>query len=157
MRIADRVSVLQDGRSVGTFEIDELTEQSLVRLIVGNDLPSAAARAAARALKGTAMLQLRDVSVGPLRNVSLDVAGGEIVGVAGDVGSGRSSLLRAIFGAHSFALGQMLLAGSPVRFARSGDAIEAGVAYVLENWADDAPFLAPIHRCRSLGGARRMS
>ena len=139
MRIADRVTVFRDGRSAGTFAAADLDEATLVRLIVGADLTVPTVRPRRERAEVPA-LELKKVSVGPLRDVDLTVEPGEIVGLAGLVGSGRSSLLRSIFGVHPIASGSVLLNGRPVRSAGCRDAIASGVAYVPENRADDAAF-----------------
>lgn len=139
MRIADRVTILRDGRSAGTFAAEDLDESKLVRLIVGADLTAPATRAP-REEADVPALALRKVSVGPLRDVDLDVAPGEIVGLAGLVGSGRSSLLNTIFGVRAPERGSVLLQGRTVRTASCRDAIANGVAYVPENRAEDAAF-----------------
>jgi ribose transport system ATP-binding protein len=139
MRIAHRVTALRDGRSAGTSDVVELDEASLVRLIVGSDLPRPVESSRAH-LADEPVLELHGVSVGPLEGIDLDVRPGEIVGVAGLVGSGRSTLLRAVFGAHPFRDGSMSLNGRRQRLSSCHQAIAAGVAYVPEDRAHDAAF-----------------
>ncbi|WP_310963915.1 sugar ABC transporter ATP-binding protein [Nocardioides terrisoli] len=140
LRVADRVTVLRDGRATGTHEVNELDEKSLIRLIVGSDIATAKSRPRT-SISDDPVLELNEVSVGPLRSVDLTIRGGEIVGVAGLVGSGRSSLLRGVFGECPLRGGTLTIAGEKQRFSSCRQAIKSGVAYVPENRADDAAFV----------------
>jgi ribose transport system ATP-binding protein len=138
--VADRVSVLRDGNLVGTFPISELDEDRLVELIVGSklaeafpDIPSATG--------GDALLEIDDLSVGPLRGISLRVRTGEVVGLAGMLGSGRSELLRAVFGDLPPRSGRMQIDGAPYAPRHPADAMAAGVGYVPEDRATSAAFM----------------
>ena len=86
----------------------------------------------------------------------VDLGPGEVVGLAGLLGSGRSSLLRAVFGTLPIRAGSILIDGREVAFRHSGDAVRAGVAYVLENRMGDACFPdLPVHSNISMAAIRR--
>ncbi|HEX5010590.1 MAG TPA: sugar ABC transporter ATP-binding protein, partial [Planctomycetota bacterium] len=131
LRLADAVSVLRDGRHVATLPRAEASADTLVRLMVGRDLPAAAA--AGRA-PGAALLEVRGLSSpGLLHDVSLQVRAGEIVGLAGLVGAGRSELARALFGLDPRARGHVLLDGRPLRLGAPRAALAAGLALLPED------------------------
>ncbi|MBO2450983.1 sugar ABC transporter ATP-binding protein [Actinomadura barringtoniae] len=130
-RIGDRVTVLRDGRSVG--EVPAGTpEDELVRLMVGRSIEQQYPRERSEA--GAALLQVRGLGRdGAFADVSFEVRAGEVVGLAGLVGAGRTEVARAIFGADRYDGGEVLVEG---RRLRSGDvhaALEAGVGLVPED------------------------
>ena len=133
MRLAHRVTVMKDGRTVGTHQIDRLDEDALASLIIGEEggghLGTVHSRPAADA---ATRLEVRNLSGGPLRNVSLQVAEGEILGIAGLVGSGRTSLLEQLFGVHRPDSGQVLVDGRPVNLRSPADAVKLGLAMIPE-------------------------
>jgi ribose transport system ATP-binding protein len=127
---AHRVSVLRDGSKVGTLDVAGMSHDRVVELITGRsavqlypDVPHAAGG-------GGALLAVRNLSVGPVRDMSFDVAAGEVVGLAGLLGSGGSEILQAIFGARTPASGTVTVAGRPLHPGRTWSAITAGAAYV---------------------------
>lgn len=137
--IADRVSVLRDGRHVGTVHIAETDEAGLIGMIVGRsldrvfpDMPEPA--------EGDVVLEGCHLAGGPLRDVSFSLQRREVLGIAGLLGSGRTELLQMIFGAQQVTGGELLLGGSPVRFSHPKEAMRAGIAYVPEDRTADAAF-----------------
>jgi ribose transport system ATP-binding protein len=140
LAIADRATVLRDGRVVATVAASELDEAALARLIVGHVVTRAPRARRARTAAAPA-LELRDVHAGPLRGVSLTVGAGEVVGVAGLVGSGRTSLLRAIYGALELRSGAIALDGRPLERPAIAEAIARGLGYVPEDRAAEGAFL----------------
>jgi ABC-type sugar transport system ATPase subunit len=133
LQIAERVTVMKDGRTVGTHQVDGLDRPQLVSLIVGEERGSTTVRPApAPAAESPIALQVRDLQGGPLRGVSLSVREGEIVGVSGLVGSGRTSLLQQIFGIHRMDAGQILVAGEAVTIRSPADAVKLGMAMIPE-------------------------
>ena len=145
--IADRITVYRDGTFVDTVDAAATTPAAVVGSMVGRDL--AGATDDEREI-GDALLEVRELSCRgskrqgghlTLDGVSLTVRRGEIVGLAGLVGSGRSELARAIFGAEPFDSGQVLLDGRPVSFRSPADAIRAGIAMVPEDRKALALFL----------------
>ena len=129
----DRVLVLRDGRLVGALAGDEITHDAMVKLMVGRALKVAySAPAAPRSEAAVSIRNLR-TSAYPFREVSLDIYRGEILGVAGLVGSGRTELARALFGIDKTEGGTIELEGRPVRFSSSAEAVKAGVFLVPED------------------------
>jgi ABC-type sugar transport system ATPase subunit len=131
--IADDYTVLRDGVTVGSGAVAEATRGRLIHLMVGRELEEFAAEAAATE-HGEArepVLRIRDLSLpGHLDSVSLDVRAGEIVGLAGLVGAGRSELLEAVFGLHRPATGEIRVDGRPLRARGPRDAATRGLAFV---------------------------
>ena len=143
-RLCDRITVLRDGQFVGTYERDAVTPSDIVRAMVGRDLPQRNGRPRGSdepegsspqesVPQESIALSVTRLSRPPcFNNISLQVNRGEIVGVFGLVGSGRSELLETIFGLHQPASGSMAVNGTAVRFASARDAACAGVALVPE-------------------------
>jgi ABC-type sugar transport system ATPase subunit len=128
--LADRITVLRDGRTVGEAPVAELDRPALIQLMVGRALeemepPPAQERTGPSALRLRGLTLPRAIS-----EIDLDVAPGEIVGLAGLVGAGRSELLETVFGLHRPSAGTVEVEGSPASFRRPGDAIRGGVAFV---------------------------
>ncbi len=111
LAIADRVTVLRDGRHVSTDPVSAVDPALLVQRMVGRAIP---ARAHTAAVVGDVMLHANDVSVDHVRGFSLTLHGGEIVGLAGLVGAGRSEVLEAIAGFRPLRAGHMRCAAAPV-------------------------------------------
>lgn len=127
--IGDRVTVFKDGRHVDTVPATTPPDQ-LVRLMVGRSVqgyPDGGRTA------GEVVLRARGLQTDRLRGVDLDVRAGEVLGIAGLVGSGRTELLRALFGADRLDGGELELDGAPLRLRRPADAIGAGIALVPED------------------------
>ena len=137
LSVADRVTVLRDGSKVDTVEVDGLTETALVELIVGRPIDRAFPPVRAESSVESALV-LSGVTGGPLAGVDLTLRKGEVLGIAGLLGSGRSELLRMVFGAYPMSSGQLHLDGEEVRFTNPEQAIRAGVAYVPEERQADA-------------------
>ncbi|WP_158220515.1 sugar ABC transporter ATP-binding protein [Kineosporia sp. A_224] len=139
--IADDVTILRDGVVVGSGPIGQFPEERVVELIAGHPRATVAARSRpAAADDAPVVLDVRGVSAGPLRGVDVRVRRGEVLGVAGLMGSGRSSLLRALFGD----LGDGVSAridGHEVEIRTTGDAVAAGIALVPEDRARDGAYL----------------
>lgn len=134
-RLCDRITVLRDGELVGTFDRDDVTPADIVRAMVGRDLPtrSAEARASHAARAKADGLSISRLSRPPhFRDISLTVARGEIVGLFGLVGSGRSELLETIFGLHRPESGRVQIDGTDVSFGSAREAVQAGLALVPE-------------------------
>ncbi|HET7457451.1 MAG TPA: sugar ABC transporter ATP-binding protein [Gemmatimonadaceae bacterium] len=142
--IADRVTVLRDGAHVRTVATAETTPAQVVGLMVGRAGLADAAASASRAphALGDTVLELRGVGRrGAVHDVSFTVRRGEIVGMAGLVGAGRSEVARLVFGADRPDDGEILLDGRPVRFRSPADALAAGVAMVPEDRKQLALFM----------------
>ena len=138
--IADRVTVMRDGATVRTLETARTTPAEVVARMVGRELEHSSSAPAGA--PGEIVLELRGVSrEGSIANVSFDVRRGEIVGMAGLVGAGRSETARAIFGADPHDAGEILLDGRAVHFASPADALAAGVAMCAEDRKQLALFM----------------
>ncbi|MEA2525314.1 MAG: ribose transport system ATP-binding protein [Thermomicrobiales bacterium] len=138
--IAQRVTVLRDGRLVGTIPIEEATHERLIGMMVGRDLSDLFVRAPES--YGPVRLEVRGLRrTGVLEDVSFAVRPGEILGVAGLVGSGRTELMRSIFGADRLDGGEILFDGKPVRIRSPRDAVRLGIGLVPEDRKLQALFL----------------
>jgi len=135
---ADCATVLKDGRVAGRLRGGEFTHDRMIDLITGGLDLSAVAAPAERPV-GDVVLSVRHLRAGPLRDASFEVRSGEILGVSGLVGSGRSSMLRAIFGDAPRDGGTVLIRGDRLD-GRVSDIVKAGVAMVPENRLADAAF-----------------
>jgi rhamnose transport system ATP-binding protein len=131
-RLCNRITVLRDGRYVGTYDASAAAPGEIVRAMVGRDLPARAEDAHA-ATHGPVVLDVRTLTRRPcFRDVSLDVHAGEIVGLFGLVGSGRSELLETIFGLYQPDSGEIRIADRPLQMRSGRDAARHGVALVPE-------------------------
>ncbi|MCQ1994275.1 sugar ABC transporter ATP-binding protein [Arthrobacter sp. zg-Y1171] len=151
--VADHVTVLRDGIVAGGGPVADTSIAAIVDMMSGAGPagPASAAgndavlRTPAPPAPGTGaqspLFEGRDLSRYPLTDVNLSVASGEIVGLAGLAGSGRSTVLRAIFGDTSLTGGSMSLAGAPHEPSSPADAVRSGVVFVPENRHRDAAFL----------------
>ncbi|WP_232470959.1 sugar ABC transporter ATP-binding protein [Caballeronia hypogeia] len=132
--LTDCVTVLRDGVAVMHANTDELDESRIAEAIAGREIV-ALERAAPppRAADAPVLLEVRELaSPGKLAPVSMTVAAGEVIGIAGLLGSGRSELLHAIFGADTAATGDVRVTGRPIRRS-TGASVAAGVALVPED------------------------
>jgi ribose transport system ATP-binding protein/rhamnose transport system ATP-binding protein len=138
--ITDRVTVLREGRTVAASrDTATLTQAELIRAMVGQDVfiaekPAAAAAGSARAAAAPVALAVEGLSTRPaVRSVSFAVRRGEILGLGGLVGAGRSETAEAIFGLRPLSGGRITLEGRPVHWRRPVDALRAGVGFVAED------------------------
>ena len=132
LEVAERITVLRDGESVGTLPRGELTDEKLVALMTGRTLSETRFRL--EAPRPPALLEVR--GLGKRHNfedVSFEVRKGEIVGLTGLIGSGRTELALALFGVSPAERGTVKVEGREVHIASVQDAVEAGIAYVPEN------------------------
>jgi ABC-type sugar transport system ATPase subunit len=137
--LCDRVTVLKDGQVSGTRTLAETNEDELIRLMVGREVVFAREGAAH---PGDSVLEVTDLAAPPfVRNANLTVRAGEIVCLAGLVGSGRSELCEAVFGARRHIRGSIRLKGRAVRWTGPWDAMAAGIGMVPEDRKDAGLFL----------------
>ena len=131
--IADRVTVLRDGHTLGTHEMRDVTRERLIQMMVGRALSAVFPKRAAPI--GEPVLELRGVgcSASGVHDVNLVVHAGEIVGLSGLVGAGRSELARTIFGLTPCDEGEILVRGLRARIQSPAGAIARGIAYVPED------------------------
>ncbi len=131
--IADTVTVMRDGRKVGEYAISEVNESDVVRLMVGRELGSIYHRER-MADKGELVLKVENLTrEGVFRNISFEVHEGEVLGISGLMGAGRTEIVRCLFGLDPFDSGRILLHGREVRFRHPFDAIRNNVGYVPED------------------------
>jgi ribose transport system ATP-binding protein len=132
--ISDSVTVLRDGRLVTSQPAEGLREDDLVQFIIGEALEDLARLRPDRQF-GRVVAEMKQVNAGPLCDVNLSVRAGEVLGLAGLLGSGRTESLQALFGALAIESGQVEIDGKPANFKDSADAIANGIAYVPEDRA----------------------
>ncbi|MCX7048479.1 MAG: sugar ABC transporter ATP-binding protein [Candidatus Sumerlaeota bacterium] len=138
--IADRVTVMRDGRYVDTLAISEATEDTLVRKMVGRELLNIYGER--RQELGDPIFSVQGAARGAdFQNIALSIRRGEIVGLAGLVGAGRTELARAIFGAEPLERGEMALDGAPIRPRDPKQAIHGGIGYLSEDRKEQGLFL----------------
>jgi ribose transport system ATP-binding protein len=131
--LSDRVTVLRDGENAGELQRQDVSHDSLVRLMVGRDISRFFVRNPHA--KGDVAIEVKDVvtATWPRHRLNLKIRAGEIVGIAGLVGAGRTELLRTLFGVDAPISGSIEVAGHVVPLKSPQDAIAAGVALVPED------------------------
>ncbi|HEY4020944.1 MAG TPA: sugar ABC transporter ATP-binding protein [Pseudonocardiaceae bacterium] len=139
--LCDRVAVLRDGSHVGTRAIGDLTESQLIKMMVGRDLSSLYHDEVARPEPGRLVLDVRGLCSADVQEVSLQVRAGEIVGLAGLIGAGRSELVKALVGAEPVTGGSVSFLGKARRFRSPRDAVRAGIGLAPEERKAEALFL----------------
>lgn len=134
VRIADRATIIRDGRHAVTAPLNELTLDKIIEYIIGHAARGLGDVERSEHTHGDALIELRNASgrTKP-RNVDLIIHRREVVGVAGLLGSGRSSLARLVFGMEPLVSGQVLIKGAAVELNSPQDAIEAGIALIPED------------------------
>lgn len=131
--LADRVTVLRDGESVGTNPVDGLTESQMIRLMVGREVDSIYPPAEGEVRDTVLSLRGLGCTAGGVKSVDLDLRAGEIVGLSGLVGAGRTELARVLFGITPADEGEIFLNGKEVRIGSPREAIRLGIGYVPED------------------------
>ncbi len=138
LRLADTVTVLRNGEVVHTSSASDETTDSLVEAMLGRKLPAMFPDKRVAVSDSSVLLSVRGLTVGKvIKDVSFDVRAGEIVGLAGLVGSGRSELARAVFGAERATIGEIKVSGKSLRIQSPSDAVRAGIAYIPEDRKQD--------------------
>jgi ribose transport system ATP-binding protein len=158
--LSRRITVLKDGRRVDTVASDSVRPGELVRMMVGRELDHYFPPRAASDEIGPVRLQVRGGAVGKLHDIDLEVRAGEIVGLAGLAGAGRTEVARALFGVEPFTAGVVELNGKPVNIRSPRQAIRAGIGFLTEDRKLEGLVLPQSVRdnallaLRSLGQAR---
>jgi len=129
--IADRVTVLRDGKLIGTHLVHDVTKDDIIHMMVGRQLTAQIPKRTVRI--GKEVMRVEGLSGGIVRDVSFAVRAGEIVCLTGLVGAGRSEVARMIFGAHPRTGGRILLSGQEVRIRTPREAIRRGIGFVTED------------------------
>jgi len=131
-QIADDVTVLRDGQFVGAKPASELNKDSLITMMVGRELTNIFPKEDAQI--GDVKLEVRNLSCGrKFRDVSFSVRKGEILGIAGLMGAGRTEVIETIFGVTPPDKGEILIDGQPVKISQPRDAIKAGMGLLTED------------------------
>ena len=131
--IADRVSALRDGSLVGTRAMGEVTRGDLIRMMVGRELSAVFPKAEVPI--GEVVLEVNGLTrrASGIHDVSFHVREGEVLGLSGLIGAGRTELARVLFGLTPADSGSILLDGEPVKIESPGEAVAMGIAYVPED------------------------
>jgi ribose transport system ATP-binding protein len=130
--IGDRVTVLKDGRSMGTFSIENITVEEIIRKMVGRDASLFYRRR--KVDIGDVALEVKNISSwGVVDSVTFSVKRGEVFGIGGLVGSGRSELVNILFGADRADEGEILLNGKKLKIKSPHDAVRHGIALITED------------------------
>jgi ribose transport system ATP-binding protein len=133
VRIADRVIALRDGRLVGELAKQDITRSAMIHMMIGRDLKALYVEPATA--PGDSVLEIVDARTGayPERPVSLTLRRGEILGLSGLIGSGRTELARAVFGVDQLVAGSLRLGGEPIQITAPSEAIACGIFFVPED------------------------
>lgn len=130
--LCDRITVMRDGRYIGTHNTHEVTDEQVVREMVGRDIATLFPKTEAEI--GDVVLRVESLGrVGVFRDISFDVHAGEIVALAGLVGAGRTEVARAIFGIDPYDSGSVTLLGSPLKANDPMASIKRGIGFVPED------------------------
>jgi ribose transport system ATP-binding protein len=130
--LADRVAVLRDGALIDVRSTQEVTRETLIALMVGREVDTTMHRVSS-AKEDAVVLSVKDVSAaGFVKDISFDLHGGEILGIFGLVGSGRTELARAIFGADKCESGEVAISGRAVHIRSPQEAIRLGIVLLPE-------------------------
>lgn len=131
-RVATRTTILRDGNFIAAHDIKDVNPQELIRLMVGRDVQYLSMNA--EKISDEEILQIKNLSKkNNFQNISFELRKGEIIGITGLVGSGRSELAKAIFGLNKPDSGEIILDGQLVAITSSNDAVKHGIGYVPEN------------------------
>jgi ribose transport system ATP-binding protein len=130
--IADRITVLRDGNTIGTVDAKECSEEMLIQMMVGRELKDIFAKMESKI--GEFIFEVKNITSGKMvKNASFKLKKGEILGFAGLVGSGRSELMRAIFGIDKMDKGEVFLNGEKISTSHPSQAIKHGFGFVPED------------------------
>lgn len=130
-RVSDTVTVLRDGRFIARKETAKTEDRELVSLMVGRDIEQRYPRIRAQA--GDVLLESRNLCTYHVRDITLTVRAGEVVGLGGLMGAGRTEVARALAGIDKLTAGQLEFRGHPISFRSPREAMNHGIAYVTED------------------------
>ncbi len=137
-RHADSITVLRDGRFVDCFRKTDVTPQQIVKSMIGKELGTSVFADRVDNAGKKPLLEVENLTVpGRIENISFTLYPGEVLGLSGLVGSGRTEVLRAIFGADTSARGTVRLDGKPFRLGSISSAVRRGIGYVPEDRASE--------------------
>lgn len=136
--LVDRITVLRDGEMVGTSNTEDLNPEQICKLIAGTDMSNLYPKIVSEI--GETALEVKSISGYGFTNISLSVKWGEIVGLAGLIGAGRSELCRAIFGVDALENGEIILRGERVTISSASQAVSRGLALLGEDRSEEGIF-----------------
>lgn len=131
--LSDRITVLRDGEKVNTLNTCETNKDELISLMVGRELGTEFPEKKQPSRDGEVLLEVQDLTTPLLNHISFEVRRGEILGLGGLVGAGRSEVVRAIFGADQISGGQIRIHGQEVKISAPRKAIEYGIGLIPED------------------------
>jgi len=138
-KIADRVTVIRDGQKINSYDLKDLTEQILIHDMVGRDVSQFYRREETSI--GEVIFEVRNLSGPGVKNASLIVRKGELLGIAGMVGSGRTELADLLFGVKKATSGKFLISGTEVKIGSPFSAIRHRMCYITEDRQSTGLFL----------------
>lgn len=139
IRIADRATVLRDGRYIGTLDKKDIQVQRIIEMMVGRKNTIDYHRE--RTENAGVVMEVRNLTNNSIKDISFELKKGEILGIAGLMGSGRSETVRAIFGIDKIDQGEILLGGKPIKISHPRKAIQYGIGFAPEDRKEQALFL----------------
>ena len=148
LEIADTITVLRDGRKVGTWTRADLTKHELIRHMIGRTMAEHIQKTAVEV--GETVFSVENISLrGVFKDISFTVHKGEILGIAGLVGAGRSEVARSIFGITPIDSGRIMRHGKAITIKKPDDAIKYGISYLPEDRQNEGLFL-PFSTCSNI-------
>jgi len=132
-QVTDDIVVLKDGKLVKTLKTAETSEQELIKAMIGRDVGDTYSNLSRNENYGDVLLEVKGLCTELLDDVSFTLRRGEILGLAGLIGAGRTEVVRAIFGADPITAGEVIFEGKTVKFKEPKDAIQAGIALCPED------------------------
>ncbi|KKK39085.1 D-ribose transporter ATP-binding protein [Mesobacillus campisalis] len=133
--ICDRITVMRDGKTVDTKAIPETNFEEVVRKMVGRELTDRFPKRDSK--PGETVFEVKNLTGKAFRDVSFSVRSGEIVGVSGLMGAGRTEIMRGIFGLDPIASGEVLLNGKKVTIKNANQAVHLGIGFITEDRKDE--------------------
>ncbi|HPG20521.1 MAG TPA: sugar ABC transporter ATP-binding protein [Flexilinea sp.] len=155
--VADRVTVIRDGQHIITMDYKDTTQERIIRYMVGRELKEKFPRI--KTPVGETIFEVKNLTAGKaVKNVSFQVREGEILGIAGLMGAGRTETVRAIFGADKKESGQLFLHGKEIQIHKPLEAIEAGVFCVPEDRKRDGLCISmPVYQNATLPNMEKVT
>lgn len=154
--MADRVIIMRDGKKISTHPIGEITKESLIQGMVGRKMSDAYPRSNKKI--GESILKVENLTGNGVHNVSFELHKGEILGLAGLVGAGRTEIMRVLYGADKRDSGKVYLAGEEVNFRSPKQAVRNGIALIPEDRKRHGAILGlPISQNISLPNLKKIS
>ncbi|WP_313579606.1 sugar ABC transporter ATP-binding protein [Lacrimispora sp.] len=139
-KVCDSVTVLRDGKFIGTRDTKETTENELISMMVGREFNNMYGNK--RVIGGDVIMEVKHLTTDKVFDISFTLRKGEILGFSGLVGAGRTELALALFGIDSIQSGEIWLEGKKLTISKPGDAMNAGIALVPEERKEQGLFLS---------------